>query len=146
MSGVTDILERRDAIQRDLDRLEWWAPANVVKFNKAKCKGLHMSQGNPKQAGQWLDWEWRRTWGYQWMKNWMWADNVCAQPRMPVASWAVSKEVSAGRGRWFCPSIWLLWDLPGSTVCSSVAPRVRQTRTCLSGYFSVQLGLDFLLH
>ncbi|GAB0199169.1 mitochondrial enolase superfamily member 1 [Grus japonensis] len=48
LCGVVDTLERRDAIQRDLDRLERWARANCMKFNKAKCKVRHMGQCNPK--------------------------------------------------------------------------------------------------
>ncbi|GAB0180618.1 mitochondrial enolase superfamily member 1 [Grus japonensis] len=32
----------------DVDRLERWAHANLVKVNKAKCKVLHMGQCNPK--------------------------------------------------------------------------------------------------
>lgn len=36
--------EGRDAIQRDLDRLEQRACANFVKFNKV----LHSCQGHPK--------------------------------------------------------------------------------------------------
>ncbi|GAB0178934.1 cAMP-dependent protein kinase inhibitor alpha [Grus japonensis] len=50
LCGAIDMLEGRDAIQRDPDRAERWGHVNHMKFNKAKCKVLHMGRHNPKHS------------------------------------------------------------------------------------------------
>jgi len=42
LRGAVHMLEGRDAIQRDVESLKEWSHVNLMKFNKAKCKIVHL--------------------------------------------------------------------------------------------------------
>ena len=109
LSGATDTVEGRDAIQRDMDRLERWACANLIKFNKSNCKVLHLGQGYLKC---------RYSLGRQQLESSPEEKDLevsigerfsmsqqCALATQKASSILGSREVwPAGQGRRFCPS------------------------------------------
>jgi len=50
LCGSVNLLKGRKALQRDLGRLDPWANANCVRFNKANCCVLHLGHNHLMQC------------------------------------------------------------------------------------------------
>jgi len=46
VGGLADAPEGCAIIQQELDRQESWAGRNVMRFNKSKCRVLHVGRNN----------------------------------------------------------------------------------------------------
>lgn len=46
LGGVADTPEGCAAVQQELDRMESWAEKNLMRFNKSRCRVLHLERNN----------------------------------------------------------------------------------------------------
>ena len=139
LCAAINMLEGRDAVQRDLDKLERWACANLLKFNKAKCKVLHLGLGNPqyqyrlgRKNGLRAALR-RRTWGC-WLDEKLNMDPaMCSAAQKANCILGCIKRSVTSRSREVILPLYSALLRPHLQYCIQLwAPNIRRTWTCWS--------------
>lgn len=133
LCGADDTLEGKDAVLRDIDRLEKQAHGNFIKFDNAKWEFCTWVTTTPNTNAGWVvngltAALTRMNWACWFRKSSTKSSNASSQPTKTAVSWAASKVVwQADEGRWSftLPS----WELTWSAASSSAASKTRKTRT-----------------
>jgi len=95
LSGEVGSLERRATLQEDLDRLEERANKNLMKFNKDRCKVLHLENIIQECSTGWdvPSWGaalWKRTWVSWWATSSIRVNSVLLWQSKPTGCWVAS--------------------------------------------------------
>ncbi|PKU47478.1 rna-directed dna polymerase from mobile element jockey- hypothetical protein [Limosa lapponica baueri] len=133
---AVNMLEGRDAIQRDLDRLQRSGHENLMKFNKAKCKVPYVDQGNPKHKYR-LGREWIESSHEEELRvlvagklNMSWQCALAAQKANCILG--CIKRNMASRSRVVILPLYPAFMRRPHTAFISEDPNIRKTRTCWS--------------
>ena len=102
----------RDAVQTDPDTLKQGAQENLMRFNKAKCKVLHLGPRNPCYQYKLGDERMEHSPAKKYLGvlvdgSWTQASTVPSQPRKPTVSWVHPKQhCQQGQGGDHAPLHW----------------------------------------